>query len=147
MAYEPTSPGNVFTLRAASGDLTAGETTTAVPIIGTNAGVFLNVTKLTTADADDEVDFYIQTTYDGTNWFDLSCIHFATGDTGTTPKYVMVFGPPSVLASSVGVLATDGTLTDDTKALLPLGTHIRIKTKVTGATAPTYAYTCVGYFY
>ena len=147
MATSPTSPGNVFTLRAASGDLTAGETTTAVPVIGTNAGIFLNVTKLTTADADDEVDFYIQTTYDDTNWFDLSCVHYATGDTGSTPKVVMVFGPPSVLASSVGVVATDGTLADNTKVLAPLGMKIRIKTAVTGATAPTYAYSCVGYFY
>jgi hypothetical protein len=147
MAYEPTSPGNVFVLRAASGDLTAAETTTAVAMIGINAGIYMNVMKLTTPDADDEVDFYIQTTYDGTNWFDLSCLHFATADNGNTPKHIFVFGPPSVLASSVSVLATDGTLTDNTKVLAPLGTHIRIKTKVTGATAPTYAYSCTGYFY
>jgi hypothetical protein len=142
-----TTPGQVYTLRAASGDLTAGETTTEVECKGANAAVFVNITKLTTTDADDEVDFYIQTIYDGTNWSDLSCLHFATGDTGTTPKKIMVFGPPSVLASSVAYTATDGALADNTKVLAPLGTHIRIKTAVTGATAPTYAYSAVAYFY
>ena len=141
------APGRTITLRSASGDLTAGETTTAIDVTGTNAAVFLNVTKLTTTDADDEVDFYIQTTYDDTNYVDLSCLHFGTTDTGTTPQYIFVFGPPSVLATSVGVLATDGTLTDNTKQLMPLGIKMRIKTKVTGVTAPTYAYAAIAYIY
>jgi hypothetical protein len=35
---------------------------------------------------------------------------------------------------------TDGAIADDTNADYPVGSQLRIKTTVTGATAPTYAY-------
>ncbi len=141
------APGQKYTLRSASGDLTAAETTDAVSVQGINAAVYLNVTKLTTPDADDEVDFYIQTTYDGTNYVDLENVHYATADNGTTPTSVLIFGPPNVLAASTAAAATDGALGDDTKALMPLGSAMRIKTAVAGATAPTYAYNATVYFF
>lgn len=143
MAY----PGRMATLRAASGDLAAAETTTAVDVYLPNAAVYLNITKITTADGDDEVDWYVQTTYDGTNWTDLECIHKANGDNGGTAELILTFAPPNVLAAAVGVAVTDGALADDTKALLPLGTQIRIKVAITGATAPTYAYNAAVYFF
>lgn len=54
------------TLRAASGSLTAGETTSGVSTAGfTRAVVVVDITTATLPDADDEVDVYLQTTYDG----------------------------------------------------------------------------------
>jgi hypothetical protein len=53
------------------------------------AAIFIDITKLTLADADDEVDFYLQTTYDdGTSWVDCQNFHFDNADTGTTAKRV-----------------------------------------------------------
>lgn len=78
---------NVIAIRAASGALTAGETTTAIASIRgrTVASILLDVTTITTADADDEIDFYIQTTYDsGTNWTDVENVHFSNADNGNT---------------------------------------------------------------
>ena len=93
-----------FTLRPASGDLTAGEivgplTNTS---IFTRAELFLDITKLTLPDADDEVDFYVQTTYDdGTSWVDIQNIHFTTDDDGTTATRIIIIdsakdGPGSI---------------------------------------------------
>ena len=143
MAY----PGTTATLRAASGDLSAAETTSAVNVNHPNAAVYLDITKITTADGDDEVDWYVQTTYDGTHWTDLECIHRDNADNGGTAELILISGPPNVLAAAVGVAVTDGALADDTKALLPLGTQMRIKVAITGATAPTYAYNAAVYFF
>jgi len=135
------------TIRAASGDLTAGESATAVVGLGmfSLAVLQLDVTKITTPDVDDEVDFYIQTSYDeGSNWIDLENIHFANADNGTTSTRLVVLGLPQ--SSAVARAVTDGALADDTKLDLPFGDRIRIKTTVTGATAPTYAYNCYAAF-
>lgn len=44
----------------------------------------LNITDLTLADADDEIDFYVQTSYDhGTTWVDCQNFHFTNADNGT----------------------------------------------------------------
>lgn len=128
-------------LRSASGDLTAADTGNEVEVRSQVATVFLNVSKLTLPDADDEVDFYVQTTYDGgTTWSDLENVHFAQADNGTTPKKILAFGLRDVLAADTAAAHTDAALADGTKLKLPLGTEIRIKTKVAGATPPTYAY-------
>lgn len=134
-------------LRSASGDLTAAETGNEVDVRSQVATVFLDVTKLTTADGDDEVDFYVQTTYDGgTTWSDLENVHFDQADNGATPTKILAFGLRDILAADTAAAHTDGTLADDSKLKLPLGTKIRIKTKVAGATAPTYAYSAAVVF-
>ncbi len=133
--------GKSFTLRAASGALTVGETSTELGVgLVDQAVVTVNVTTLTVADGDDEVSFFLQTTYDGgATWVDIENVNYATGDTGTTPSIIF-----TVILSNTGaetvITPTDGTLADDTKLDLPLGDRIRIKTTVAGATAPTYAY-------
>lgn len=81
-----------FTLRTASGALTAGEI--AGPITNTSsfaiATVVIDMTTLTLPDADDEVDFYVQTTYDdGVNWTDVENIHFSNADDGTTARRII----------------------------------------------------------
>ena len=131
------------TLRTASGSLTAGETTT--PVTGLQvvheAIVFFNITTATLADGDDEVDFYLQTTYDnGTSWVDLANIHLANADNGSPQKTMIEIG---AIPAGVDQLddPTDGSIADDTNANYPIGSQLRIKTAVTGATAPTYAYT------
>lgn len=42
--------------------------------------------------------------------------------------------------------STDGTMGDDLKAYRPMGSHIRIKVLITGASAPTYAFSARGVF-
>jgi len=96
------STQSVYTIRSASGDLTAGETTSVLSTRGRFATITLDVTTLTLADADDEVDFYIQTTYDGgTNWVDCQNIHFDNSDNGATALKSLVVdgamdGPGSI---------------------------------------------------
>lgn len=91
-----------FILQAASGALTATKTTNEVNTAFSTAIIFLDVTTLTLADADDEVDFYIQTTYDGgTSWTDVENIHFTTADDGNTATRIIVIdgakdGPGSI---------------------------------------------------
>lgn len=76
------------TLRVASGALTAAETSFEMDTHGAKyAEVKLDITTLTLADADDEVDFYVQTTYDGgTTWVDCQNFHFSNSDNGATVK-------------------------------------------------------------
>lgn len=130
-----------MTLQAASGDLTAAFTSTPKMLSGahTEALIVLKATTLTLADADDEVDFYIQTTYDGaTTWNDLANVHFANADDGSTPtKLIRILGHGQAFTNKA---LTDGTLADNTVSNLPLGDQLRIKCAVTGATAPTYAF-------
>jgi hypothetical protein len=150
MVYAQTDVDNYYgkeremTLRAASGDLTAGETTTAVIDLQSfgDVIVFINITTATLADADDEVDFYLQTTYDGTNWVDLANVHLANADNGSPQKTMIAIG---AIPAGVAQLddPTDGAIADDTNADYPIGSQLRIKTAVTGATAPTYAYAAV----
>ncbi len=141
------TPGPVLSnveVRAASGDLTAGETST--PITGlerfTEAVIRLDITKLT-MDGSDEVDFFLQTSYNGgTDWVDIENIHTAVADNGLTPVFELVISGPQ--SSAVGRVETDGALADDTKLDLPLGDRIRFKTVITDA--PTYAYNVEGHF-
>lgn len=137
------SPVNSITLQDATGSLTAADTSEAVTVGSYRTVViYLDITTLTTADGDDEVDFYIQTTYDKSTWLDMENIHFANADDGTTPTKILTYDSYQNAASARDV--TDGTLADDTKLDIPLGQQIRIKTAVTGATAPTYAYQAHG---
>lgn len=129
------------TVRAASGALTTGETTTPVTGLGAYrlAVIRLDVTTITTPDGDDEVDFYIQTSYNGgTDWADVENVHFDNADNGNTAIKLIIIGDPQT--SAVARDETDGSLADDTKNDIPLGDRLRIKTVVAGASAPTYAY-------
>ena len=119
------------TLRAASGALTAGETTTAITTVGgfETATVVLDVTTLTLADADDEVDFYIQTTYDaGTTWTDIENVHFTTADDGTTQTRLVKIndledGPGTILT----LTGTDPAANAEISETVPANTIWKIK--------------------
>ncbi len=128
------------TLRDPSGNLAVGEISAALDTEGfSTAVVMLSVTELVMADADDEVDFYIQTRLPDGSWADVANVHFAFADEPIqTATRLIGIGPK---AAGVAVITpTDGTLADNTDVDLPLGSAVRIKTAVTGATAPTYAY-------
>ena len=128
-------------LRAASGTLSVNETSTPVTELDmyNQAVIRLDVTVITTPDGDDEIDFYLQTSYNGgTDWVDLENIHFDNGDNGTTARKLLVIDRPH--SSAAARTETDGTLADDTKLDLPIGDRLRWKVELTGATAPSYAY-------
>ncbi len=81
----------VYTLQLASGDQTTARTSVEVPSRLSAATIRLDITKLTLADADDEVDFYVQTTYslDSNSipiWVDCQNFHFKNADNGATAK-------------------------------------------------------------
>jgi len=126
-------------LRASSGNLAIIDTSEEVDSSGyEKAIVALHVEALVMADADDEVDFYVQTELDG-NWVDVANVHFSNGDEPiATAERLIKIGPMATGVSSF--TPTDTTLADNTTVALPVGAAIRIKTKLTGATAPTYAY-------
>ncbi len=128
-----------LSLRAASGNLTAGETSPEVATANYAVAVVdLRVTELIMADLDDEVDFYIQVKLNGA-WVDVANVHFDNGDEPIASANRLIgIGPK---AAGVGVITpTDGAIADNTSQDLPVGEAIRIKAVVTGATAPTYAY-------
>ncbi|MCH8991692.1 MAG: hypothetical protein IIA44_08095, partial [Acidobacteria bacterium] len=128
-------------IRPASGALTAAETGTPliVPSWATKAAIRLDITTITTADGDDEVDWYVQTSYNrGADWADVANVHVANAENGNTELHLLTIDRAQ---TNVGVVTeSDGTLADDTRLNIPLGDRIRIRTAVTGATAPTYAY-------
>lgn len=119
------------TLRAASGALTAADDPDAVDSIGPNVGrevytratITLDVTTLTLADADDEVDFYIQTLY-GTDyngdpqWVDTENIHFNNSDNGATATRVITidgtFDGPGTTKSIIGTNPAAGSELSET---------------------------------
>jgi len=138
MRVEFPSARNIV-LRAPSGNLTAGEDGPTVKCKDFVAAVIdLRVTALVMPDADDEVDFYIQTNLNG-QWVDVANIHFAFADEPiATANRLIGIGPK---AAGVAVITlTDGGIADNTSQDVPLGAAVRIKTAVTGATPPTYAY-------
>jgi hypothetical protein len=108
------------------------------------AVVDLNVTQITTPDGDDEIDFYIQTTFDGIDWVDRAQVHFATANNGQTARRLVLFGQPASDADIV--TPTDGAIADNTDANVPLGLKVRIKVVLTGATAPSYNYNAYVFF-
>ena len=114
------------TLRAASGDLTAGETTASINDTSgfEQAVVFLDVTTLTLADADDEVDFYFQTTYDnGANWTDVENIHFTTADDGSTAERIIKMdGAKDGPGSNQSITGTDPAAGTEVSETVPANT-------------------------
>jgi len=130
-------------LVAATGAKSADFTSPAyvLPVgAGYRSGIVqINNTTLTLPDGDDEVDHYLQTTFDdATTWVDMANVHFATADDGTTPVKLIVINPPAGNVTDID--QTDGTLANDTKIDVPFGSQLRIKSVTTGATEPTYAY-------
>lgn len=128
------------TLREASGNLLVDETSPEIDTEGfATAVVQLSITELIMADGDDEVDFYIQTQLPDGSWADVANVHFDNGDEPiTTATRLIGIGPKA--AGVVVITPTDGTLADDTNVDLPLGSAVRVRVVLTGATAPTYAY-------
>jgi hypothetical protein len=143
--------GNVRTLRATSGDLVAGETTTAIDCSDSEyATLVLTITDLVIESTGDTITFYFQTSYDdGTTYTDLEALQFGSGDSDTsTITKIVKLGPVAVTASDTAADNTDGSLTAGTKAAaLGLGSRIRIKVAVSGiTTGEFYNYDCYGYF-
>ncbi len=81
-----------------------------------------------------DVDIFRQ----AVTWEDVANVHFAVGDNGNTAEAFIAVGE---MAAGVAVFThSDLALADDTNRDLPLGDRLRLVTVVTGATAPTYAY-------
>ena len=71
-------------------------------------------------------------------WEDVANVHFAVADNGNTAEAFIAIGE---MAAGVAVFThSDLALADDTNRDLPLGDRLRLVTVLTGATAPTYAY-------
>lgn len=71
-------------------------------------------------------------------WEDVANVHFAVGDNGNTAEAFIAVGE---MAAGVAVFThSDLALADDTNRNLPLGDRLRLVTVLTGASAPTYAY-------
>ena len=90
-------------LRGPSGPLTAGETSPVLTDLGwvKEAVIRLDITEITTPDGDDEVDWYIQTSYNGgVDWADLENVHVATAENGTTEIHLIVIGRPDTTTTS-----------------------------------------------
>lgn len=103
-----------------------------------------NFSVIDTAHANDEIDFYLQTTLSPTNAvpYDLLNIHFATGDDGTTHRQPRIWRGGE-LGGFRALAVTDGSLADDETQLgVPLGTHVRIKLVTTIGGTPSVTYTC-----
>lgn len=76
-------------------DLPTGSQTTSVNAsintTGYTAIIYLDVTELDLNDGDDEVDIFLQTTYDdATSWTDIQNIHFTDDDDGTTAQLILI---------------------------------------------------------
>ena len=142
LTFIGTAEAEVKWLReAGAATLSADDTTAAQAFRGRarEAIVYIDVTVITTPDADDVVDLYVQTTYDnGTSWVDRANIQFVQGDNGNTAKRVVVFG--DIGSADDIVTPTDGGLAANTDAAVPLGMSVRIKAVTTGATEPSYDY-------
>ena len=71
-------------------------------------------------------------------WEDVANVHYATADNGTTAEAIITVGPAP--AGVTNFAHSDQALADNTNRDLPLGDRLRIVVVLTGATAPTYAY-------
>lgn len=82
----------LVSMRSASGDLTVNDNPAAIPSTAnfSTAKLFLDITKITTADADDKICFYFQTTYNLVDWTDIESVCVGNADDGTTRKIPIV---------------------------------------------------------
>ncbi len=71
-------------------------------------------------------------------WEDVACVHYDNADDGNTAEAIIPIGPAPAGISQYA--HSDQALADDTNRDLPLGDRLRIVVVLTGATAPTYAY-------
>lgn len=135
---------NTFTLESGSGALSAANTPVPTRASGQTAIIFLDVTTITTPDADDEIDFYIQTCYDVgcTSWTDIENIHFTTADDGNTAKKIIIIdgakdGPGTIQS----ITGTDPAAGSEISETVPANTIWLLKSVrfafVTDATADT----------
>ncbi len=126
MAYRTSNENAAeITLQTASGDLTAASTTAAFDVLGkTKVMITLDVTKLTLADSDDEVDFYIQTTYNaGANWADCQNVHFNNSDNGATAvKTIVIDGTLDGPGTVKSITGTDPAAGNEISETVPANT-------------------------
>jgi len=86
--------------------------------------------------ATEELDIYIQTTFNNEDWYDIRNIHFDDGDEpggGIWHGVVVIVGLPADDTPVVTETAslTDAALADDTAIDLPIGVALRFKAKGT----------------
>lgn len=93
----------LLSMRDASGALTADDDPAALPSTGNfvTAEILLDITTITTPDADDKICFYIQTTYNLVDWTDVESVCVDNSDNGSTRKVPIIIdgvkdGPGSV---------------------------------------------------
>jgi hypothetical protein len=101
------------------------------------AVVYLDIPTVTTPDGDDVIDIYVQTTYDGKQFHDRACISLTTADNGNAQKRIVQFGVQPAFDADI-LTPVEGSLAGNTDVGIPLGIAVRIKVKLTGATAPSY---------
>lgn len=132
---------------------TDGDDTAEVPalLIGAEEVLWFIKGASVVLDAGEELDVYIQTTYDGTNWYDVRNLHWANAD-GALPAPAAVVGvtrSPNAVQSTVleGEHAVtnflDAAVADDTEVDLPLGIKTRARVKTTNAATGTLQLTCI----
>jgi len=96
----------------------------------------IDIDGFTRTDADEELDVYIQTSFDeGGHWTDL--INYHTETAGAQVR-ILPFGIPNTVPGAV--TPTDGALANDTDVDLPIGDVVRVKVVHTdpGGSADTY---------
>ncbi len=95
----------------------------------------LSVSDLSSADID-----LLQVT-----WEDVANVHYDVADNGNTAEAIIPIGP--IPAGVSQFVTSNQALADDTNRDLPLGDRLRIVVVLTGATAPTYAYSAQASLY
>ena len=105
-----------------------GTTTTAVELEENINTIFLQ-SVFTYGSGGTTAKFWVQTSYDNSNWIDIACFAFTTA----SAKKVAKLG--DVTAVSTVYTPTDATMADDTTKDGLLGKYVRVKYTTTG----TYA--------
>lgn len=111
--------------------VTLGSAVTGGTVSGTVVGLFDAVVigagaVLTYGSGGTAATFYLQTSQDGTDWWDVAAIGFGTA---TLSKYV-VLGQPS--AGTAPFSTTDATLGANTVGTVPVGDMARLRYTTTG---------------
>lgn len=124
------SPGHgrensIEALRPASGNISGAETTEPVYVgWASKVTVHIDLTNFTIPDADETVTFYVQTTFNGTDWVDLESFRH---NAATAQERYLEFIASAYALVDPPITPGDGALTADTKVDLGFGRQIRIK--------------------
>jgi|FLYL01.1.fsa_nt_gi hypothetical protein len=93
------------------------------------------------------MDLYAQTTFDGTNWYDVRNVRFSVGDPELpSPAVTMVMfdlnSSSTIVGKHGGVNYTDGAIPANSSVTLPLGIGARLRIKTTDAASGTLYVAC-----